>query len=75
MSAAPAMTGRLGPGRDRLVADATRGELDPVPGQYVGRDELGERPQSATTQVGLRPGLDERPGKPARGAHVAWRHH
>jgi hypothetical protein len=62
--------GRLGTGRDRLVANGARGELDAVPTQHVRGDELGERPERATTQFGLRPGLDDRPGEPARGAHV-----
>ena len=62
--------GRLGPGRDRHVADDARGELDPVPGQHVRGNELGERPERTTTQFGLRPGLDERPGEPVRRVHV-----
>ena len=66
----PKRAGRLGPGRDRHVADGARGELDPVPGQHVGGNELGERPERATTQFGLRPGLDERPGEPVRCVHV-----
>ncbi len=34
-------------GRDRTVANGTRGELDPVPGQNVRGEEVGERLQRA----------------------------
>jgi hypothetical protein len=66
----PKRAGRLGPGRDRHVADDARGELDPIPGQHVRGNELSECPERATTQFGLRPRLDERPGKPVRRVHV-----
>jgi hypothetical protein len=45
--------GRLGLGRDRLVAGTALGELDRVPGQHVRGDELDKRPKRATTPPGL----------------------
>ena len=54
-----------------LVADGARGELDPVPRQNVRGDEVGERPQRAKTQLGLRPGSGHRPGNSVRGARVS----
>ena len=48
--------------RDRLVANGARGQLDPVPGEDLRGDELGERLERATAQFGLRPCLDDPPG-------------
>ena len=62
--------GRLRPDRDRLVIDGARGELDAIPGQDVRGNQLGERPERATPQLGLRPGAHDRAGEPVRGAHV-----
>ena len=62
--------GRLRLGRGRLVIDGARGELDAIPGQDVRGNELGERLQRATSQLGLRPGSYDRSGEPVRGAHV-----
>jgi hypothetical protein len=61
---------RLGVGRDHLVADRARGDLDVIPGHHVGGDKLCEPLQRSTTHIGLRPGLQQRPGEPARGAHI-----
>src|SRR3954469_11908428 len=57
-------------GRRRLVIDGARGELDSIPGQDVRGNELGERLQRATLQLGLRPGSHDRADGPVRGAHV-----
>jgi hypothetical protein len=62
--------GRLRPDRRRLVIDGARGELDSIPGQDVRGNELGERLQRATLQLGLRPGSHDRADEPVRGAHV-----
>ena len=62
--------GRLRLGRGRLVINGARGELDAIPGQDVRGNELGERLKRATSQLGLRPGSDDRSGEPVRGAHV-----
>ena len=62
--------GGLRPDRGRLVIDGARGELDAIPGQDVRGNELGERLQRATSQLGLRPGSHDRSGEPVRGAHV-----
>ena len=65
--------GGLRLGRDRLVANGARGELDPVPRQNVGGDEVGERSQRAKTQLSLRPGSGHRQGNSVRGARVKAR--
>ena len=57
----PERAGRLGLGRDRLVADRARRELDAVPRQHVCGDEPGKRLERATAQFGLRPGLRRAP--------------
>jgi hypothetical protein len=57
-------------GRDRLVANGARGQLDPVPREDVRGDELGERVEYASAQFGLRRGLDHPAGEPVCGAHV-----
>jgi hypothetical protein len=64
--------GGLRLGWEGLVADGARGELDPVPGQNVRGDEVGERLQRAKTQLGLRPGSGHRPGNSVRGARVSF---
>ena len=54
------------------MADGARGELDTVPSQNIRGDEVGERPQRAKTQLGLRPGSGHRAGDPVRGARVSF---
>ena len=45
--------GGLRLGRERLVVDGARGELDPIPREDVRGDELGERMERASPQLGL----------------------
>jgi hypothetical protein len=52
------------------VPNGARGQLDPVPREDVRGDELGERPEYASAQFGLRRGLDHSPGEPVCGADV-----
>ena len=62
--------GRLGLGRDHVVADRTRGELDAVPRQHVRGDELGESRQRPPAHIRHRAGFDESSGEAVRVAHV-----
>ena len=62
--------GGLRLGRDRLVANGARGQLDHVPGQDVRGNELGERRERAPAELALSPGFDDRPSEPVCGAHV-----
>src|SRR5439155_14563083 len=62
--------GGLRLGRDRLVANGARGQLDYIPGQDVRGNELGERRERAPAELALSPGFDDRPSEPVCGAHV-----
>ena len=56
--------------RERVVVDGARGGLDPVPREEVRGDELGERMDDASPQVGLCRSVDHPSGELVRGAHV-----
>ena len=53
-----------------LVADRARPQLDPVPRHHICRDQLRKSHQRPPAQLGGRPGPQERPAEPVRGAHI-----
>jgi hypothetical protein len=61
-------SGRLGLGGDVLVTDRARGQLGPIPGHHVRRDQPRESHQRPPPHLGRRPGTHERPAEPVRGA-------
>jgi hypothetical protein len=61
---------RLGLRGDHLMLHRARGQLDTVPRHHVSGDQLRESQQRPAAQLRRRPGLQERPGEPVRGAHI-----